>query len=132
MECDPRPDVDPTAGNHVADLPRRLTRWREGATVWIRTLTSAALYATLIMTFVGQVARVDGLSMEPTLADQDRLVVNKWIYRVSDPRLGDVVMLYYPVDPEKSFVKRVIAGEGDEVRITAGQVRVNGVALLDE
>ncbi len=131
MDTDPGLDVGPTAGNH-ADLPRRLTRWREGATVWIGTMASAALYATLILTFVGQVARVDGLSMEPTLADQDRLVVNKWIYRVSDPRPGDVVMLYYPVDPEKLFVKRVIAGEGDEVRITAGQVRVNGVALLDE
>ena len=36
------------------------------------------------------------MSMEPTLADHDRLVVNKWIYRVSEPRPGDIVMLYYP------------------------------------
>jgi len=99
---------------------------------WARTLTSAGLYATLILTFIGQVARVDGLSMEPTLADHDRLVVNKWIYRVSDPRQGDIVMLYYPVDPEKLFVKRVIAREGDEVRIGSGKVYVNGLALDDE
>ena len=90
------------------------------------------MYATLILTFVGQIARVDGLSMEPTLADHDRLVVNKWIYRVSEPRPGDIVMLYYPANPEKMFVKRVIAREGDEVRITGGTVHVNGVALLDE
>ena len=70
--------------------------------------------------------------MEPTLADHDRLVVNKWIYRVGEPRPGDIVMLYYPVDPDKSFVKRVIAREGDEVRITSGRVYVNGVALSDE
>ena len=99
---------------------------------WAKTLASAGLYATLILTFVGQIARVDGLSMEPTLENSDRLVVNKWIYLVSDPRQGDIVMLYYPVDPEKLFVKRVIAGEGDEVRITSGRVYVNGAALHDD
>jgi signal peptidase I len=99
---------------------------------WFRILTSAAVYATLILTFVGQIARVDGLSMQPTLAEHDRLVVNKWIYRVSEPRSGDIVMLYYPVDPEKMFVKRVVAAEGDEVRISAGRVYVNGVALDDQ
>jgi signal peptidase I len=99
---------------------------------WVRTLASAGLYATLILTFVGQIARVDGLSMEPTLANDDRLVVNKWIYRLRDPRQGDIVTLYYPVDPEKLFVKRVIAGEGDEVRIASGKVYVNGAALHDE
>ena len=99
---------------------------------WVRTLSSAAVYATLVLTFVGQIARVDGMSMAPTLADHDRLVVNKWIYRVSDPRPGDIVMLYYPVNPEKSFVKRVIAREGDEVRIARGTVYVNGIALLDD
>ena len=106
---------------------------RAGAIVdWFRTLASAAVYATLLLTFVGQIARVDGLSMEPTLADHDRLVVNKWIYRVSEPRPGDIVMLYYPIDPDKSFVKRVIAREGDRVHITSGKVYVNGVALHDE
>ena len=95
-------------------------------------LRTGHIDSTLILTFVGQIARVDGLSMEPTLADHDRLVVNKWIYRVSEPRQGDIVMLYYPANPEKMFVKRVIAREGDEVRITGGTVHVNGVALLDE
>ena len=116
-----------------APEPRRRVRVRAGAIVdWIRTLASAAVYATLILTFVGQIARVDGLSMEPTLADHDRLVVNKWIYSVSEPRPGDIVMLYYPVNPDRLFVKRVIAGEGDEVRITGGRVHVNGVALHDD
>ena len=111
---------------------RQLPRWQNSVVVWMKTLASAGVYATLILTFVGQIARVDGLSMEPTLADHDRLVVNKWIYRVSEPRQGDIVMLYYPANPEKMFVKRVIAREGDEVQITGGTVHVNGVALLDE
>ena len=62
--------------------------------------------------------------MAPTLEDQDRLIVNKLAYRIGDPQLGDIVMLYYPLNPEKSFVKRVIAEEGDTVRIVDGRVYV--------
>ena len=99
---------------------------------WVRTVASAAVYAILIVTFGFQVARVEGMSMAPTLEDQDRLIVNKLIYRLSSPRKGDIVMLYYPVNPDKSFVKRVIAEEGDMVRIVDGRVYVNDVPLKDD
>jgi signal peptidase I len=98
----------------------------------VKTLVSAAVYATLIVTFGFQVARVDGLSMAPTLEDHDRLIVNKLVYELSDPRPGDIVMLYYPLNPEKMFVKRVIAKEGDVVRIVDGHVYVNDVPLHDD
>jgi signal peptidase I len=98
----------------------------------VQTLFSAAVYATLIVTFGFQVARVDGLSMAPTLEDHDRLIVNKLVYELGDPRPGDIVMLYYPVNPEKMFVKRVIAKEGDTVRIVDGRVYVNDVPLHDD
>jgi signal peptidase I len=98
----------------------------------VQTLLSAAVYATLIVTFGFQVARVDGLSMAPTLEDHDRLIVNKLVYELGDPRPGDIVMLYYPVNPEKMFVKRVIAKEGDRVRIVDGHVYVNDVPLHDD
>jgi len=132
MAIDPLSGESRTTDDSTREQPHRLAGLTHGIVDWFRTLASAAVYATLLLTFVGQIARVDGLSMEPTLADHDRLVVNKWIYRVSEPRPGDIVMLYYPVDPEKSFVKRVIAREGDEVRIASGKVYVNGVALHDE
>jgi signal peptidase I len=98
----------------------------------IQTLLSAAVYATLIVTFGFQVARVDGLSMAPTLEDHDRLIVNKLVYELGDPRPGDIVMLYYPLNPEKMFVKRVIAKEGDTVRIVDGHVYVNDAQLHDD
>ncbi len=98
----------------------------------VQTLLSAAVYATLIVTFGFQVARVDGLSMAPTLEDHDRLIVDKLVYEMGDPRPGDIVMLYYPVNPEKMFVKRVIAKEGDRVRIVDGRVYVNDLPLHDE
>jgi signal peptidase I len=98
----------------------------------LKTLVSAAVYATLIVTFGFQVARVDGLSMAPTLEDRDRLIVNKLVYELSEPRPGDIVMLYYPRNPEKMFVKRVIAKEGDIVRIVDGHVFVNDAPLHDD
>ncbi len=98
----------------------------------VKTLVSAAVYATLIVTFGFQIARVDGLSMAPTLEDHDRLIVNKLVYEIGEPRPGDIVMLYYPVNPEKMFVKRVIAKEGDIVRIVDGYVDVNGIPLHDD
>jgi signal peptidase I len=98
----------------------------------LKTLVSAAVYATLIVTFGFQVARVDGLSMAPTLEDHDRLIVNKLVYELGEPRPGDIVMLYYPLNPEKMFVKRVIAREGDSVRIVDGHVYVNDIPLHDD
>jgi signal peptidase I len=105
---------------------------KEELVAWVKTLMSAAVYAVLIVTFLFQVARVEGQSMAPTLEDQDRLIVNKLVYRIGEPRRGDIVMLYYPLNPEKSFVKRVIAEEGDTVRIVDGRVYVNDIPLKDD
>ncbi|HEY7790688.1 MAG TPA: signal peptidase I [Vicinamibacterales bacterium] len=98
---------------------------------WLKTLISAAVYATFIVTFGFQVARVDGMSMAPTLEDHDRLIVDKMVYLYEDPKPGDIVMLYYPLNPDKMFVKRVIATEGQTVRIVDGHVYVNDVPLQD-
>jgi signal peptidase I len=127
----PAPHVEPLAEPLTA--PPSVWR-RAGAEIVaaVQTLLSAAVYATLIVTFCVQVARVDGLSMAPTLEDQDRLIVNKLVYLLGDPQPGDIVMLYYPVDPDKMFVKRVIAQEGDTVRIVDGRVYVNELPLADD
>ena len=109
-----------------------LAQVQDELVAWIKTLFSAAVYAILIVTFGFQVARVEGQSMAPTLEDQDRLIVNKLVYRIGEPRRGDIVMLYYPLNPDKSFVKRVIAEEGDTVRIVDGRVYVNDVPLHDD
>jgi signal peptidase I len=111
----------------------RLARFGHDAVAWLKTLASAAVYATVIVTFGFQVARVKGQSMAPTLADQDRLIVNKAAYMswVGEPQVGDIVMLYYPNKPEQAFVKRVIAKEGDTVRIVAGKVYKNDIVMDD-
>ena len=122
---------DTSPRQRPASLAQHVSVWGQELVAWAKTLASAAIYATIIVTFGVQVARVDGLSMAPTLADQDRLIVNKFAYRLSAPRKGDIVMFYYPIDPDKSFVKRVIAVEGDTVQIVNGQVSVNDVPMDD-
>ena len=113
---------------------RTLARIGEELVAWFKTLVSAAVYATLIVTFGFQVARVEGQSMAPTLEDQDRLIVNKLEYRLPDhdPRVGDIVMLLYPNDPDKSFVKRVVGEPGDTIRSVNGRVYRNDVPLPDD
>jgi signal peptidase I len=129
----PIPAVPPSRASDVpADTGSAWARMGREILSAVQTLVSAAVYATLIVTFGVQVARVDGLSMAPTLEDHDRLIVNKLVYELGDPRPGDIVMLYYPLNPEKMFVKRVIAREGDTVRIVDGRVYVNDIPLRDD
>src|SRR5207253_2185711 len=81
------------ADQYAAGSPGvRLAQLKEELVAWVKTLVSAAVYAVLIVTFVFQVARVEGQSMAPTLEDQDRLIVNKLAYRMGEPRRGDIVM----------------------------------------
>jgi signal peptidase I len=109
----------------------QLVLWVDHLVAWMKTIASAAIYTTLVVTFGFQVARVDGQSMAPTLSDRDRLIVNKFAYLVGSPGKGDIVMFYYPIDPAEAFVKRVIAEAGDTVRIAGGRVYVNDSPVDD-
>jgi len=126
------PHVDEQPELRLASPGIRFAQIQEELVAWVKTLFSAAVYAILIVTFGFQVARVEGQSMAPTLEDQDRLIVNKLAYRIGEPRGGAIAMLYYPLDPAKSFGRRVIAEEGDTVRIVEGRVYVNDIPLHDD
>ena len=115
----------------IRNVGERAAQVQAELVAWVKTLVSAGVYAILIVTFGFQVARVEGQSMVPTLEDQDRLIVNKLAYRLGSPQVGDIVMLYYPEDPEKSFVKRVVAEEGDTIRSANGRVFRNEIPLDD-
>jgi len=132
MPDDPLDLVTPPPGPPAISPRRPLARWGDELFTWVGTVAQATVYATLVVTFGVQVARVEGQSMAPTLADQDRLIVNKLSYHLRAPQRGDIVMLYYPLDPDKSYVKRVIAEQGDAVRVVDGRVYVNEVALRDD
>ena len=55
--------------------------------------------------------------MLPRLEDHDRLFINKFVYHIASIERGDVVVFHYPRDPEKSYIKRVIAVPGDRLWI---------------
>lgn len=102
-----------------------------GLRLWLRDLFVSAAASVLIITFLYQPVRVEGTSMLPRLEDRDRLFINKFVYRVSAIERGDVVVFHYPRDPEKSYIKRVIALPGDRLWIDHGQVWLNGKPLRE-
>jgi signal peptidase I len=106
-------------------------RKSSGLVLWLRDLVIAAAASVLIITFLYQPVRVEGTSMLPRLEDRDRLFINKFVYHFTAIERGDVVVFHYPRDPEKSYIKRVIALPGDTLRIDHGSVFVNGTLLRE-
>jgi signal peptidase I len=102
-----------------------------GIALWLRDLIFSAVISVLIITFLYQPVRVEGTSMLPRLVDHDRLFINKFAYHFESIEHGDVVVFHYPRDPEKSYIKRVIALPGDRLRIDDGQVWLNGKRLSE-
>jgi signal peptidase I len=98
---------------------------------WLRDLVVSVVASALIIIFLYQPVRVEGTSMLPMLEDQDRLFINKLAYRVGEIHRGDVVVFLYPHDHEKSYIKRVIAVPGDDLKIDHGQVYVNGTPVKE-
>ena len=103
-----------------------------GIGVWLRDLIISAGISVLIITFLYQPVRVEGTSMLPRLEDHDRLFINKFVYHIESIQRGDIVVFHYPRDPEKSYIKRVIAVPGDRIWIEHGQVWLNGVQLNED
>ena len=100
--------------------------------VWLRDLIISLSISAFIIIFLYQPVKVEGTSMMPSLDDQERIFVNKFVYRMEPIQRGDIVVFHYPRDPSKSFIKRVIGLAGDHIRIDTGQVFVNGVSLEED
>ena len=118
----PGQDMNQTAATPASRPSLRAT----GLELWVRDLIISAAASVFIITFLYQPVRVEGTSMLPRLEDQDRLFINKFVYHFTSIERGDVVVFHYPRDPEKSYIKRVIALPGDRLEIDRGTVWVNG------
>jgi signal peptidase I len=123
---DQRP-VEAQAGEGNGGGSRTAAGWHS----WLRDLVASVAVSAFIIIFLYQPVRVEGTSMLPGLENEDRLVINKIAYRVGEIHAGDVVVFQYPRDHAKSYIKRVIALPGDDVRIDHGQVYVNGKGLVE-
>ena len=98
---------------------------------WARDLLIAAVLAIVIIVFLYQPVKVEGTSMLPELLDQERIFVNKFVYRIEKIARKDIVVFWYPLDPSKSYIKRVIGMPGDVVEVRNGVVYVNDKALVE-
>ncbi len=99
---------------------------------YIEAFVVAVVLALFIITFVAQSFLVQGSSMEPSLTDGQRLMVDKLSFRFRDPAIGDIIVFQYPTDPRRRFIKRVMGLPGDEILIKEGQLFVNGHRLVEE
>ena len=99
---------------------------------WVVSIVIAVALAMFIRTFIVELYVVDGPSMRPTLESEERLVVNKFIYRFRPPEKGEVLVFQYPRDPSRDFIKRVIAVPGDTIEIKDGKVFLNQQLLNED
>ncbi len=104
------------------------------ALYWLRDLTLSVFIAGVVILFVYQPVKVEGTSMMPALVDQERIFINKFVYRFGLGKVerGDTVVFWFPGDPSKSYIKRVVGLPGDSVEVNQGTVSVNGKALQED
>ena len=100
---------------------------------WARDLVLSVIIAIIVILFLYQPVKVEGTSMMPALTDQERIFINKFVYRfhIGDIERGEMIVFWYPNDPSKSYIKRVIGTPGDTVEVQRGSVVVNGRALQE-
>ena len=122
---EPNADISTTVAPEAAQPLRRELR------SWGRDLVIALSLAIVIIVFFYQPVKVEGTSMAPLISDQERIFINKFVYRFEPIERGDVVVFWYPLDRSKSFIKRVVGLPGDTVDIREGHVYING-QLLEE
>src|ERR1700688_4168893 len=124
--------MDQQAATQVAPITPPKKRSVLGALLhWIRDLTLSVVIAIIVILFLYQPVKVEGTSMMPALTDQERIFINKFVYRfhIDDIARGDMVVFWYPNDQTKSYIKRVIGLPGDRVEVDRGIVLINGKKL---
>jgi signal peptidase I len=119
------PPLPPATAPPEPSSPARSTLY------WLRDLSMSVMIAVMVILFLYQPVKVEGTSMMPAIVDQERIFINKFVYRfgLADIGHGDTVVFWFPGDTSKSYIKRVIGVPGDTVEVVDGNVLVNGRAL---
>ncbi|WNR47039.1 signal peptidase I [Paenibacillus roseipurpureus] len=91
---------------------------------WIKALIIAGVLVIVIRWFLFSPFIVDGDSMHPNFFTGERLIVNKIVYDIRDPKRGEVIVFHAPEG--KDYIKRVIALPGETVKVTGDKVFING------
>ncbi|MFZ0545627.1 MAG: signal peptidase I [Candidatus Promineifilaceae bacterium] len=100
--------------------------------LFARELIETALLTLFIFWIVNSATgrfRIEGYSMLPTLEEGEYIIINKLSYYLEEPERGDIIVLQFPNDRSRDFIKRIIGLPGDHIEVRDGVVHVNGVAL---
>src|ERR1700723_2151697 len=117
--------MEPNGENPTTVEPEAAQPLRRELRSWGRDLVIALSLAVVIIIFFYQPVKVEGTSMTPLISDQERIFINKFVYRFEPIERGDVVVFWYPLDRSKSFIKRVIGLPGETIEIRGGGPFVN-------
>jgi signal peptidase I len=110
---------------------------------YVEAIVTALILALLIRTFVVQAFKIPSGSMIPTLLIGDHILVNKFLYGTTipftdkkilifrNPKKEDIIVFKYPRNPDKDFIKRVMATEGDVIEEKNKVIYLNGKALTE-
>jgi signal peptidase I len=96
---------------------------------WIKAILIAIIIVVVIRWFLFTPTLVSGISMQPNFENKERLIVNKIIYNIRDPKRGEVVVFHAP--EKKDYIKRVIGLPGDTVMVKGDDVYINGEIIRE-
>lgn len=96
---------------------------------WLRDLVLSLMLAFIFVIFLYQPVQVEGTSMLPRLSNHQRIFINKFVYSFEPIRRSDIVVFHFPLDPSKSYIKRVVGLPGETVGIRDGRVFIGGRPL---
>jgi signal peptidase I len=128
MQRQEPPSARASGGPEKQGSPRR--RFFE-TRYWLRDLILSILLAFIVIVFLYQPVQVEGTSMMPRLENHERIFINKFVYRFEPIQRGDIVVFWYPLDPSKSYIKRVVGLPGEWVQIQDGRALVNDTPLAE-
>jgi signal peptidase I len=130
----PASAISPASSDHAkaaTSLTDNSSRVRPVVSGWLRDVIISLAVSAFFIIFLYQPVKVEGTSMMPTLQDQERVFINKFVYKLEPIEREDVIVFRYPRDPTKSYIKRVVAVAGDRVKIEDGVVYVNDHRLRE-
>jgi signal peptidase I len=116
----------PATVNAASEAKAGRSGWR-----WLHEIVISLGISVFIIVFLYQPVKVEGTSMLPGLADQERIFINKLAYRFGSIERGDLVVFRYPADPSKNYIKRIVGMPGDRIEIFRGAVMLNGSHLQE-
>ncbi len=113
-----------------SDIAHPSSGYGSGFFEWIHIFFMAVVIAGILNCCIFQIIVIEQHSMDPTLAEGEKVYLSKCAYWLSEPKSGDIIV-FYDENSSSNYVKRVIGLPGDEIRIENGSVYRNGTLLVE-